>query len=101
MDYSELLTPAMLLLGGYILGKLSNRWRMMRLEIKNAELKEEILESDNRIPPDIEEVSITDPQMAELEHLFYVIRKGVTEPRWKEEDWDESDFVIDDTVGEA
>ena len=100
MDYNELIQPGLLLLGGYILGKISNRWRVVRLSLERDQIKQELEERKNTPLPDIEELSISDPTLAELEHVFFVLRKGI-KPRWTREDWEEEDFPLDKPDAEA
>jgi len=100
MDYTELISPALLVFGGYILGKISNRWRVVKLNIEKDNIKEELEKRKNEPLPDIEELSISDPTLNELEHVFFVLRKGM-QPRWKQEDWPESEWPIDKPDAEA
>ena len=100
MDYNELITPGLLLLGGYILGKISNRWRVVKLSLERDKIKQELEDRKNIPLPDIEELSISDPTLAELEHVFFVLRKGM-KPRWAPEDWEEEDFPLDQPDAEA
>jgi len=100
MDYNEFIAPGLLLLGGYILGKISNRWRVIRLSLERDNIKQELEDRKNMPLPDIEELSISDPTLEELEHVFFVARKGVTQ-RWKQEEWPDSEWPIDKPDAEA
>ena len=100
MDYNELIAPGLLLLGGYILGKISHRWRVVKLSLERDKIKQELEDRKNIPLHDIEELSISDPTLAELEHVFFVLRKGM-KPRWAPEDWEEEDFPLDKPDAEA
>jgi hypothetical protein len=100
MDVNELIQPGLLLLGGYILGKISNRWRVIKLSLERDNIKQE-LEDKRKMPPgDVEELSISDPTLEELEHVFFVLRKGISQ-RWKREEWPDPEWPIDKPDVEA
>jgi hypothetical protein len=100
MDYNELIAPGLLLLGGYILGKISNRWRVVRLSLERDSIRQELKDKKNAPLPDIEELSISDPMLEELEHVFFVLRKGITQ-RWKQEEWPDPEWPVDKPDAEA
>jgi hypothetical protein len=100
MNYNEMIAPALLLLGGYILGKISNRWRVVRLSLERDDIKQKLEDRENMQLPDIEELSISDPTLEELEHVFFVLRKGITQ-RWKQEEWPDPKWPIDKPDVEA
>jgi len=100
MNYNELITPALLLLGGYILGKISNRWRVIKLNMEKESIKQDLENKKNEPLADVEELSISDPTLEELEHVFFVLRKGM-QPQWRPEDWPESEWPIDKPDAEA